>query len=339
MAHQGSVNTFKQIRSEDWPEFDIKITLKPSYRCNQACWFCDEYNNKTNMWTIEDCDLVIEKLKSIPVDKKRIFIYFYGGEPTLCKHWEYIQYQLVEVFKDRELFIQTQTNLSISLERLNVFLSNICKIKQNNHTIDICSSYHIGKQRVDDFINKMRLCDEMGCLGLCFYSTEIPKHDQCVSEFEKLVDHYPEHIKLRFTEVDGLAWKRPAGYVEYLKDKYLVGDDQGKSLEFRYWLRKFPEWKKFFEHGWNFDVDGETYNFSEVSAYNIHMKFKYMKCQCGTKNIVIDHELNVYHCNDDFNNKINITPLTDLKIDSYISRSVRCLNSACYDGLDFTKYR
>lgn len=67
------------------------------------------------------------------------------------------------------------------------------------------------------------------------------------------------------------------------------------------------------------------------------MKFKYMKCECGVKNMVIDHNLNVYHCNDDFYNNINVSSLYDVDTSTYFNRYVRCLNSACYDGLDFTK--
>ena len=333
------LSKFSLIPTGDWPDYDLKVTLKPSFRCNHNCWFCEEYNNNTKMWTKEQCDQVIDKLKDIPDNKKRLFFYFYGGEPTLNKYWEYITQRLIETFPDRELFIQTQTNMSPTLKRLDSYLERVNRIKKDIHKIDICSSYHLGKQPVNEFIEKMKICDEHGCLGLCFFSTEIPKHDQCIKEFKLLLNEYPSHIKLRFTETASLELKSIPGYEEYLEDDYLRGDDGGKSLEFRYWLREFPEWRKYFESGWNFNVDGEVYNFSEVSGYNIHMKFKYMKCECGTKNMVIDHNLNVYHCNDDYNNQINITPLDSVNIDSYISRPVRCLNSACYDGLDFTKTR
>jgi len=54
-----------------------------------------------------------------------------------------------------------------------------------------------------------------------------------------------------------------------------------------------------------------------------------MKCDCGTKNLVIDHELNIYRCNDDFKNGRKNVPDSDPKV---------CLNKECYDGLEFTKW-
>lgn len=334
------VERFELIKSKDWPEYDLKVTLKPCFRCNHRCWFCEEYDNKTKTWTKDQCDLVLEKLKTIPKDRKKIFFYFYGGEPTLSMYWEYLNYRLVELFPDRELFIQTQTNLSINNERLEEFLKHIVNIKQNKHVIDICSSYHLNKQTVKEFIEKMDVCEKYNALGLCFFSTELCRKDQTLEELNQIINTYPEKVKMRFTEIDGLIYKNIKEYEQYLCDPYLVGDDNGKSLEFRYWLREYPELRQYFEGGWNFKVNDKVYNFSEVSGYNIHKKFKFMRCRCGTKNIVIDHNLKVYHCNDDFNNQINITPLSNIEsFCDYLKKDVRCLNSVCYDGLDHLKYR
>lgn len=333
------IKNFKIVPSDEWREYDLKITLKPCFKCNHMCWFCEEYNNNTKMWSKHHCDLVIEKLLEIPLSRKRLFFYFYGGEPTLNKHWKYLTEKIITSFRDRELFIQTQTNLSLSKSRLREYLHDVNNIKQSHHKVDICSSYHIGKQNVQTFIEKLNICKAYNAQGLCFFSTELPKRTQCIHEFTKLVAEFGSKIKLRFTEVEGMLYKKTPGYEEYLKDSYLTGDDNGKSLEFRYWLREFPEWRNHFEEGWNFDVDGTIYNFSEVSGYNIHKKFKYMKCECGTKGIVIDHNLEVYHCNDDYYNNLNSTHILDLDLSTYLNKNVRCLNSACYDGLDYIKYR
>ena len=333
------INSFEIIQTDEWPDYDLKVTLKPCFRCNHKCWFCEEYNNNTKTWTKEQCDNVLNKLKDIPKSKKKIFFYFYGGEPTLSKHWEYLNYKLVEIFKDRELFIQTQTNLSTNKKRLENFLIKIDKVKQSNHTIDICSSYHLNKQKVEDFIEKMHICKKYNNLGLCFFSTELPKKEQTLKELYKILEVYPDKLKMRFTETENLVNKNIEGYGEYLKDSFLVNDDGGKSLEFRYWLKYYPELKTYFEIGWNFNVNDKVFNFSEVTGYNIHKKFKFMKCDCGIKNMVIDHDLNVYHCNDDFYNGINIIRLDKLDLSTYLNKSVRCLNNHCYDGLDHKKYR
>ena len=332
------ITSFEIIQHPDWFDYDLKVTLKPTFKCNHRCWFCNEYDNSTQSWTKDQCDLVLEKLKEIPRSKKRIFFYFYGGEPTLSKYWEYLNYKLVEIFADRELFIQTHTNFSLSFDRLSTFLKTISAKKSKFHRIDICNSYHIGKQRVDEYIKKMNLCNEYDALGFCFFSTELPKKQQMLDELHNIAKAYPQKLKIKFTEIENLIHLNLPQYKEYLNDDYLVGDDNGKSLEFRYWLKYYPEYKQYFEDGWNFKINEETtLNYCEVKGYNIHKKFKFMKCECGIKNMVIDHNLKVYHCNDDFYNNVNISNLENIDMNKYFNKLVRCLNSACYDGLDHKK--
>ena len=86
------ITSFEIIQHPEWFDYDLKITLKPTFKCNHRCWFCNEYDNSTQSWTQEQCDVVLDKLKEIPSNKKRIFFYFYGGEPTRSKYWEYLNY-------------------------------------------------------------------------------------------------------------------------------------------------------------------------------------------------------------------------------------------------------
>ena len=333
------IKKFKMLPNSEWFDYDLKITLKPSFRCNQKCWFCDEWDNSTPMWTAADCDLVIDKLKSIPEEKKKLFIYLYGGEPTLNKNWEYIHYKIIESFPEKCLFIQTQTNLSISNNRLEVFFKKINKIKNNNHTIDICSSYHMSKQTVEGFAAKLRICEKNNSLGYCFFSTEICKEDQFIREFKYLSSIYPHKIKLKFTQLENMSDKPRPEYLKLLEDDYLKGDDKGEGLEYRYFIRKYPELERYLEHSWSFDVDGEIINYSEVKSRGIHRQLKYMKCMAGTKNIVIDHNLNVYRCNDYYYSGIQTLQLDDLNFNTFLDKPNRCLSCKCTDGLDHTKIR
>ena len=329
------MNEFKLIQTDQFPVYDLKITLKPCFRCNHNCWFCDEYNNSSSMWSKEDCDAVIDKLRDIPESKQKIFFYFYGGEPTLSEHWEYLNHKILETFPDKELFLQTQTNLSIDKDRLIQFCESV-----KGASIDICSSYHLGKQKVEDFIEKMEICAEYKMLGLCFFSTEIPKEEQFLHEFNLIADRFPDKLKVKFTEIDRLIDRRDVKGYEHLYDhKYLVGNDRGKSMEYRYFTKAYPELVDYFEDGWNFECGDEVKNYSTVKAENIHKSFKYWKCECGKKNAVIDHTLTVYHCNDFCYKNILPTKLEDIDFKTYFDTNQRCLVDACYDGLDHTKYR
>jgi len=330
------IHNFELIQTTMYPDFDLKITLKPSFRCNQSCWFCEEYDNTSYQWTEEDCDLIIEKLSQIPLDKESIYIYFYGGEPTLSEHWEDLHYRIIEIFKYRELFIQTQTNMSVDKDRLNLFLSCVNERKQPNHTIDICSSYHLNKQTPEEFKEKMDICNKHNALGLCFFNSDLLHKDQFMSEFYYLAGHYKDKMKLRFTEIGkGVQDTKEAKQYD---DNYAL-----KSYEYNHLMEFHPELREYFEEGFNFNVNIEgndsIMNFAEVSANDIHKNFRLMKCDCGIKNIVIDHNLKVYHCNDDFKNGINIYDINDINLDTFFDKEVYCMNKACYDGLEFHKWK
>jgi len=333
------IRNLKIKPSDDWVDYDLKITLKPCYKCNQMCWYCHEYDNSTPVWTEDQCDVVINKLKALPPRFKKIFIYFYGGEPTLSKNWEYLHYQLYEKLADRELFIQTQTNMSISIDRLRLFLDKSVN-RPANHIIDICSSYHLDKQLVEQFGEKMLLCNEFDCCGLCFFSTEIEREEQMIREFEYLLKLFPGKIKLKFTQYANLKKLNSDRYNELLEDEYLLGDDNGEQLEYRYFMRKYPKWEEYLEPGWDFIVnDSETINYSELMNRGIHYKLKYMHCKAGSKNLVINHDLKVYRCNDYFYQNIGGVDITDVCFDNFLSCDVVCLNKICTDGLDHEKYR
>jgi organic radical activating enzyme len=331
---------FQLIPSQEWFDFDLKITLKPCFRCNQQCWFCEEWDNNSSIWSVDDCELVLSKLMDIPKDKKKIFIYLYGGEPTLSKQWEYLHYRLVDIFKDRQLFIQTQTNLSLPYTRLEEFLVNINKAKLANHVVDVCSSYHIGKQPVDVFIDKLRLCDQHNALGFCFFSTEIEKERQFIEEFYKIATIYPDKLKVKFTQLENLLTSaHRKRYEHYLQDEYLLGEDEGEALEYRYFMRKYPDLRNFFETGWSFRVDGEVLNYNDVKDRGIYRKFRLMRCTAGTNNVVINHDLNVYRCNNYFYENIEPVGISDVNFETYFNCANVCFAQKCTDGLDHTKYR
>lgn len=240
--------------------YDMKVMMQPSYKCNQNCWFCQEWDNTSKIWTKDDCDKVLSKLEKMPEDKKSIYFLFHGGEPTLCRHWEYFHYRLVDIWKDRELFIQTQTNLSMNKKRLEKFLDKIHEIKPSHHVIDISSSYHIGKQNVDDFIEKMKIYQKYVGFGPCSFTAElIHKEKQTLYEYNKLVDSMPPgKIWWRpvvVNDVEDVFERGDAGMGRMLPDnefrrykellesdrEYYAGKKNGATIEYKYMLRHFPE--------------------------------------------------------------------------------------------------
>jgi organic radical activating enzyme len=318
---------FELVETDEYPTFDFKVTLKPSFRCNQACWFCDEYDNKSYEWSKEDCDKVLDKLDSVLKPYQSIFIYFYGGEPTLSEYYEYLHYELIKRHKDKKLFIQTQTNGSMNKERLITFLNTL--ELQDNHILDISTSVHLNKQKKLDLIDKLKILREYNALGNIFPSTEYNHEEQFIEELRLMIHEFDNKVKIKFTEIG-------TGIID-TPEAQLYPSDQGdiKSFEFRYFTQKYPFLLNHLEEGFNFQVDDKVVNYSMVKARDIHKQVRFMKCECGTKNLVIDHNLKMYRCNDDFKNNIGIQDISE----DLVIKNKYCLNKACYDGLEFKKWK
>ena len=321
------MNLFELIPTDEYPTFDFKVTLKPSFRCNQACWFCTEYDNNSYEWSKVDCNKVLDKLDNVLKPYQSIFIYFYGGEPTLSKYYEYLHYEITRRHKHKKLFIQTQTNGSMETERLKTFLNTL--ELYDGHTLDISTSVHLNKQKIENLIDKLKILREYNVLGNIFPSTEYLHEEQFIEELKLMIQEFDNKVKIKFTEI-GLG-------VINSREAQLYPLDQGdiKSFEFRYFTQKYPFLLNHLEEGFNFQVDDKVVNYSIVKAKDIHKQVRFMKCECGTKNLVIDHNLKMYRCNDDFYNNVGIQDISE----DIVIKNKYCLNKACYDGLEFKKWK
>lgn len=307
-----NIKNWELLDKQQYFPYDLKITLKPCYKCNQKCWFCKEYDNNSKQWNYDDCLLVLDKLKTLPERFKKIFIYFYGGEPTLNPNLEFIIQELYKNLGNRIAKIQIQTNLSISIDRLKNF-------KQPN--LEICSSYHIGKQDVSEFILKLRKLKELDILGYCFINTEYNKEKQFIQEFNLLAKEIPNHLKMRFT-ID--YTKNPVDYRDYF-----------------YFSKKYPYLMNYLEQEYKFKINSAIIGYDEAYNKKYHEQLYLTKCSCVAQNLVIDNNLNVYCCNDYAKPEYNINPINikDLDFNLYFKDYVICRLKQCNDGLEFKKWR
>lgn len=304
------INEFKLNRSYN-KSADLKITLKPTYKCNQMCSFCKEYNNGFKSWGRNTIDILCEKLKELPKKFEKIFIYYYGGEPTLFKHLEYLTEKLFDTLGDRDVFIQCQTNGSISMRRIKNF---------NFKNFEFCTSYHLNKQTVDEFIQKLLLMREMDILGFCFINTDRENEIQFIDEFNRLASVIPDKIKMRFTFLPG-----------------------AEVNDYEYFTKKYPYLNNFCEEQFEFKVNGGVIGYDEF--YNKRLNnFKNMKCECTSKSLVVNWDETVFHCDDETrilltNHNKKMLYLKDLDLSTFFKPFKICSEPWCHRGLEFSKYK
>lgn len=87
--HQQVVN----LRSILWKLEDLQspkgittYTILPTTACNARCYYCFEYNCKKATMSEQTANEVVEFIASNCIDKRRVFITWFGGEPTIASH-------------------------------------------------------------------------------------------------------------------------------------------------------------------------------------------------------------------------------------------------------------
>lgn len=308
-------NLFKTLEVKNYNNNpDLKITLKPTYKCNQMCSFCCEYDNTFPEWDRSTITRLIDKLKDTPDRFQKIFVYYYGGEPTLFKHLEELTEKLFEVYKDRDLFIQCQTNLSIDKNRLYNF-------KYNN--FEFCSSYHMNKQKVEDFIEKLNILKELNILGYCFMNTYLDQEQQFIKEFNALAQAIPDKLKMRFT-VDNT-------------------NPGSKHMNYEKLIKTYPFLNNYLETQFTFLIDSKEVIYDKAYNEGLYKQCRFCKCEVGSKSLVINYDELCYHCDDEsnkFNNKeIKGLPLKDLDLNNFFVPYKICRVKQCHRGLEFKKWR
>jgi organic radical activating enzyme len=278
--------------------YDIRIMLQCSYKCNHMCWFCDEWDNKEGRsWSLDDCDLVVEKLEQLPEQYKNIYILMYGGEPTLCKHWEYLHFEIYKALKGRNVLIQTQSNMSINHNRLKSFTDNLTHQLQDNHSFDICGSYHLNKQQPQEFIDKMFTISEVALYGGVSYSGEIIKNtEQSISEYEYIQKNYKDdRIFFRTLAVnnrDVLSSKR---YRDVIASNSTY-KSAGPVIDFHYMYDNYRDYiQEYLPFGYNLPI----INKKQTIWDNIYLSLTYKNMASTLRSFKHNRSLNLYQYLDE----------------------------------------
>lgn len=291
------------LTNESCDSFDFKVTIKPTLKCNHQCWYCEEYDN-SNHTRLEDMTSIIEHLKLL--NKNNIWIYFYGGEPTINPYWE----QLVLDCDIIASNIQTQSNLSLKLQRLEKFCDTNYRSK-----VTISPSYHISKQPIKEFIYKCSLLEQAGMLAPIFVSTEIKRAEQFKKDFQALYDKFGDKVKVRYTE---------------------YGNDI--TMEYNYFSPNYSDK----EEEYTFLLDNQSISYYNVRKNRIFEQFKYKRCESGSKHLVINPDGTLYNCNDYYEAGILLpyNILSDWNPNKFKSLFVDniCRVDTCVDGLEYVKY-
>lgn len=104
-----NVRDFKKITAQEYTD-KLVIEFKPTDKCNFDCSYCCFHDNRSIPLPRKTFDNYLEILTNRGTDKKSIFLFVYGGEPT--KHPDLIEYiiDIVNIYKGLKVKVLIQSN-------------------------------------------------------------------------------------------------------------------------------------------------------------------------------------------------------------------------------------
>lgn len=241
------MHNYKTV-GKDLDIFTIEVRL--TSKCNYNCYYCTDLHYNKVPFVVHNvkhiCELINTAYKHF---NKPIYLYIYGGEPTIYPHlFDYIDGLIEGVDCNVEIEIDIQSNLSLKKSWWNKFCN---KYSDKNHYIKICGSYHNTQTNIYKFIEKALILKKYNMLNMISFmynrkksvipdfnfATKILGYEHC--EICPLIDsRVSQPLESDIAEVSYI--KENEDINDFKKHSFFFNDtipvDNQKKSRFDFWL-------------------------------------------------------------------------------------------------------
>ena len=312
---------------EDQDIFTIEVRL--TSKCNYNCYYCTDlhYNkvpfvkhNTKNM-----CDLINAAYN---IFKKPIYIYIYGGEPTIYPHlYSYLDALVEGIQCDVDITIDIQSNLSLKLDWWKKFCE---RYKSVNHYLRICGSYHNTQTTIHDFLSKAVLLKKYGMLNVITFMYN--KQKNVLSDFNVAV----KFLGSEHCEISPLIDSRVSQPKESNIDE-LVYIKENENID------EFKEHSFFFNE--NIPVQEGDGQFKKRSRFDFWLTndntFTGCLCSSPLDRLVIDWDGSAFYCESHLFSEtppiFNVNETNDYEAYFKSVQPVKCAFKKCFFNIESKK--
>lgn len=307
--------------------FTIEVRL--TSKCNYNCYYCtDLHYNKVPFVTHNTknmCDLINVAYQII---KKPIYIYIYGGEPTIYPHLHSYLDALVEGINcDVDITIDIQSNLSLKLDWWKTFCE---KYKDTNHYLKICGSYHNTQTTIHDFLSKAILIKKYNMLNVVTFMYN--KQKNVLSDFNTAV----KFLGSKHCEISPLIDSRVSQPKESNVDELIYIKENENITDFKTHSFFFSE---------NIPVEEKNGDTKKRSRYDFWLTndntFTGCICSSPLDRLVIDWDGSAFYCESHLFSEdkpiFNINNNNNYEIYFKNLKPVKCMFKKCFFNIESKK--
>jgi hypothetical protein len=260
--------------------------------------------------------------------KKPIYIYIYGGEPTIYPHlYDYLDALIEGISCDVDITIDIQSNLSLKLD----WWKNFCeRYKSTNHYLKVCGSYHNTQTTLHDFLLKAVLLKKYNMLNVVTFMYN--KQKNVLSDFNTAI----KFLGIEHCEISPLIDSR-------------VSQPKKSNVDELKYISENENIDEFREHSFFFNecipVEEKDGKIKKRSRYDFWLtndnSFTGCVCSSPLDRLVIDWDGSVFYCESHlFSEKLpifNINSMNDY--DTYFQniKPVKCEFKKCFFNIESKK--
>lgn len=272
IENQFEVKEFDIIKPLEYADKFI-IEFKPTDQCNFDCSYCCFHDNTTKHISDETFDKYLTMLSNFGTDNKdEIFLFVYGGEPTMHPKLTEMIIRINELYPDKKVNTLIQTNgMRWDEEDYRV---NHELLTGSNVEYVISFSYHKEFTKTAGVIKRIKYLQTLGVMDVLTYMItreDIDKHIQMINIFNSL--NIPLYVRTILQESEWFLNSKYKKYITLDPDEtpFLLTDETGtKEVSFEYITM----------HG--------------------YLNFKGYQCTAGKNTLLLAPNGKVYRCDMDF---------------------------------------
>lgn len=271
IENQFEVKDFKRLTAMEYTNKFV-IEFKPTDNCNFNCSYCCFHDNSSKHLSDEQFANYLEVLKKMDTPKEEIFLFVYGGEPTMHPKLTEMIIAINQLYKDKKVRTLIQSNgikwNSADYEKNHFLLKE--------HDIDYVFSFSFHKEftNITEIVARINYLKMQGVFDVMTYMItrrDIDKHIRNIKIFESL--GVPLYVRTILQESEWFLTSPYKKYISSTPDEtpYILEDEKGtRPLSF------------------------------EDLTMGGYLNFKGYKCSSGVDAILLASNGKIYRCDMDF---------------------------------------